>query len=139
MASGEIALANLKITLNQVAALFGGIHLHVSCRVAHRMEAVVQYLALSGSLWECLIDLNPQLSAKLVYSRFMTIQIGGKLTQLVNLMAQILNHDFQVLYMIIGKAQNLLILFHLNIALLHLFLKLVDPLSGLIQFLFLGL
>ena len=54
-------------------------------------------------------------------------------------MAQILNHDFQVLYMIIRKAQNLLILFHLNIALLYLFLKLIDPFSGLIQLLFLSL
>ena len=73
MASGEIALTDLKIALNQVASLFGGVHLHVFCRVAHRMEAVVQYLALSGSLWKCLIDLNAQFSAKLVYSRFMAI------------------------------------------------------------------
>ena len=54
-------------------------------------------------------------------------------------MAQIPDHDFKILNMIIGKAQDLLILLDLDVALLHLFLKLIDPIPGLGQFLLLSL
>ena len=54
-------------------------------------------------------------------------------------MAQVLDHYLQVGHMVIGKTQDLLILLYLDIALFYLCLKLVDPLSCLSQFLFLGL
>ena len=54
-------------------------------------------------------------------------------------MAQVFDHHFQVGHMVIGKTQDLLVFLYLDIALFYLCLKLVDPLSCLSQFLFLGL
>ena len=65
----------------------------------------------------------------------MAVQIGGQFSQLVNLMAQVLNHHFQVGHMVVGQALDLLLLADLEILLLHLRLKLQDTVLGPGQFL----
>ena len=122
----EIILANLKIAFYLVASLFGGVQPSVTRRVLHCVKTVVEYLALAGAPWKCFVDLGSQLAPGLEHKGFMPVEIGCQLAQLVDFMAQVLNHHFQICHMVIGQALHLLLFADLLVLFLHLCLKLAD-------------
>ena len=64
----------------------------------------------------------------------MPVEIGCQLAQLVDFMAQVLNHHFQICHMVIGKALYLLLFANLKVLFLHLCLKRMYPVPGLCKF-----
>ena len=122
----KIFLTNLKIAVYLVASLFGSVQPAVTHRVLHCITTVVEYLAFARAPWKCLVDLGSQPAPGLEHKGFMPVEIGCQLAQLVDFMAQVLNHYFQICHMVIGKALYLLLFANLKVLFLHLCLKLAD-------------
>ena len=122
----EIFLTNLKIAVYLVASLFGGVQPAVTHRMLHCIKTIVEYLAFARAPWKCLVDLGSQPAPGFEHKGFMPVEIGCQLAQLVDFMAQVLNHHFQICHMVIGKALYLLLFANLKVLFLHLCLKLAD-------------